>query len=115
MLDLNAKKEIAKEIIAAPSACPEIKAAAENYLNAAGTDAEAEAGKALVTECEECICTIDSVIGFFATDAAAGIFGTELAAQKLRHAKKIKDEGAVYCDCPACTAALKVIGNKADF
>ncbi|MBQ5995430.1 MAG: molecular chaperone Hsp90 [Clostridia bacterium] len=115
MLNLNEKKKIANEILKASSACPEIKAAAEAYLEASVTANSSDAGKALVTEAKDCISDIDSTIGFFSTDTAKEIFGAELAAEKLAHAKHIKSEGAKYCDCPGCTAALKVIENEESF
>ncbi|MBE6720736.1 MAG: molecular chaperone Hsp90 [Ruminococcaceae bacterium] len=105
-------KELAQAVLDAPSACPEFKEAAQNYLNAIGTDDEKKAGEILVTEAEEDISPIDGTIEFFATDMAKDIFGAEVAAQKLAHAKEIKEQGAIYCDCPGCKAALDIISNK---
>ena len=42
-------------------------------------------------------------------------FGEEVAAQKLAHAKEIKAQGALYCDCPGCTAAKALIDNEEEF
>ena len=104
--------ELAKNVLEAVSACAEFKAAAQAYLDAVGTDQEADAGKALVAEAEEDIGSIDGTIAFFGTEKAAAIFGADIAAQKLAHAKEIKAQGAVYCDCPGCSAAKAIIDNK---
>ena len=45
--------EKVKEVLAAPSCCPELKAAAQTYLDVLGTPDEKEAGKLLVAELEE--------------------------------------------------------------
>lgn len=105
-------KELAQAVLDAVSACPEFKAAAQAYLDAYGTEKEATAGKAFVAEAEEDISPIDGTIAFFGTDMAADIFGTDVAAQKLAHAKEIKAQGAEYCDCPGCLAAKAIIDNK---
>lgn len=73
----NTLTEEVKKLIAAPSACPEAKAACEKWL--------AAAGKAL--------------------------FGEERAAAILAHAKDIKEKGARFCDCPACSACAEIIGT----
>jgi len=106
------KKELAQAVLDAYSACPEFKAAAQAYLDAQGTEKEAEAGKMLVAEAKEDICSIDNTIGFMASDMAKQIFGEEVAAQKLAHAKEIKAAGAIYCDCPGCTAAKAIMDNE---
>lgn len=104
-------KELAQAVIDAPSACAEFKEAAKNYINAIGTDDEKKMGAMLVAEAKEDICTIDDVIGFFATDMAKQIFGEDGAAAKLAHAQEIKANDAIFCDCPGCTAALAIINN----
>ena len=102
-------KAMAQAVLDAPSACPEFKEAAQKYIDAIGTDAEKDAAAALVAEAKEDISPIDGTIAFFATDMAKDIFGADLAAQKLAHAKEIKEQGAIYCDCPGCTAAFEII------
>ncbi len=106
------KKELAQAVLDAVSACPEFKEAAQKYLDSIGTENEAEAGKILVAEAEEDICTIDNTIEFMATDLAKQIFGEEVAKEKHEHAKEVKANGGVYCDCPGCTAAKAIIDNK---
>ena len=43
-------RELTGDLLAAPSACKEIKDAAQNYLDAVGTEKEADAAKAYVAE-----------------------------------------------------------------
>ena len=106
-------RELAQAVLDAPSACAEFKEAAQCYIDAIGTEKEAEAGKNLVAEAEEDIQSIDNTIEFFKTDLANQIFGADVAKEKLAHAQEIKANGAIYCDCPGCTAALAIIENKA--
>ena len=105
-------KELAQAVLDAPSACPEFKEAAQKYLDAIGTPNEKKMAEILVAEAEEDISPIDGTIAFFATDVAKEIFGENVAAQKLAHAKEIKAQGALYCDCPGCLAAKTIIDNK---
>ena len=85
-----------------------LKTAAEDYLAALGTDKEAEAEKAYIDMLEYSIEPIDDVIGFFSTPEAKDHFGEERAKAILEGAKEAKANGAVYCNCRACTAALDV-------
>lgn len=43
-------KELTQDLLQAPSACKEVKEAAQNYLDAAGTEKEADAATAYVKE-----------------------------------------------------------------
>ena len=106
------KKELANAVLEAVSACPEFKEAAQAYLDSIGTEKEAQAGKNLVAEAEEDICSIDNTIEFMQTDLAKQIFGAELANEKYEHAKEVKANGGAYCDCPGCLAAKAIIDNK---
>lgn len=47
-----------KEMIEAPSCCPELETAGEVWLESLGTDAEISATKALIAEAKADICTI---------------------------------------------------------
>lgn len=99
------KIKLANDVLDAFSACAELKAAAQAYLDSP----DGKNWEILVAEAKEDISGIDGTIGFFSSDSAKQIFGAELAAQKLAHAKQIKAQGAVYCDCPGCTAAKAII------
>lgn len=106
-------EKYAKALKAAGSACPEIKAAADAWLAAKGTDKEAEATKALVKECEEDITTIDSLIAFLQTPAGKSVFG-DAAEAALERAKANKAAGEKYCFCDACQAAAAILERKAE-
>ena len=88
----NTLTEEVKKLIAAPSAC-------------------AEATAILKKEAEADIMPIDGLIGFAGSDAGKALFGEERAAAILAHAKDIKEKGARFCDCPACSACAEIIGT----
>ncbi len=106
------KKELAKAVLDAFSACPEFKEAAQSYLDSVGTEKEAEAWSALVAEAEADIIPIDGAIAFFKTDKAMAIFGEDVAKAKLAETEKNKANGEKYCGCPGCKAAKDIIEYK---
>jgi len=91
-----------------------LKTAANEWLEAVGTDKEKEAAKKYVDMLEESIVDIDTVINLFSSEAGIKKFGAEKATEIASHAKEIKAKGAKWCDCPACTAALEVLKYKED-
>jgi hypothetical protein len=105
------KKMIEKtnELIAAPSVCPEAKAAGESWLKEVGGDNEKEATQAYLAELKEDITPIDGLLAFAKSDYAKEEFGEEGAKKFLAHAEDLKAKGALYCDCPACKAALAIV------
>lgn len=106
-------QELTADLLAAPSACKEIKEAAQNYLDAVGKEGEAEAAKAYVAELEADIMPIDGLIAFAESDMGAKVFGADGAKNVLIHTKERKEAGEKYCDCPAC-AACEALLNKKD-
>lgn len=115
MLDQKSKEffvEKVNELIAAPSCCAEAREAGKAWLEAVGTEKEAELSEALVKELELDITPIDGLIGFVGSEAGAEVFGEEQAKAMLAHAEEIKAAGAEYCDCPACTACAAILGHK---
>ena len=104
--------EKVKEVLAAPSCCPELKAAAQTYLDVLGTPDEKEAGKLLVAELEEDVQDIDSVLAFFSSDDGKAYFGAEKATEMAEAAKKVKEAGGKTCFCPACTAGQAILDKK---
>ena len=101
-----------QELIQSPTCCAEAKEAAQSWLDAVGTDKEAEAAKNLIAELEEDIMPIDVLIGFAGSEAGAQVFGAEKAKEVLAHAQEIKASGAKYCDCPACAACEAILEKK---
>ena len=57
---------------------------------------------------------IDDLIAFACSDTGKDIFGEETARNIADHAKEIKADGAEYCDCDACAAALEILEHKDD-
>lgn len=100
------------ELINAPSCCAEAKAAAQNWLEAIGTDKEAEKAKSLIAELEMDLVPIDGLIAFAGSEAGEQVFGKETAKNVAAHAEEIKAAGAIYCDCPACTAVAAILEKK---
>lgn len=107
-------RELTEDLLAAPSACKEIKDAAQNYLNAVGTEKESEVAKAYVDELEADIMPIDGLITFAESDMGAKVFGEEGAKNILIHAKDRKAAGEKYCDCPACAACEALLNKKSE-
>ena len=103
---MDAIREKVQEMIA--HCCPELKEAGQAWLDAAGTEQEAEATQRLLAEIEEDVTPIDGLVAFAGSDHAKKIFGEEKAAAFLAHAQELKASGALTCDCPACSAALAV-------
>ena len=66
-------RELTADLLAAPSACKEVKEAAQNYLDAAGKEGEAAAAKAYVAELEADIMPIDGLISFAGSDMGAKV------------------------------------------
>ena len=96
----------------AASCNKETKASAQTWLDAVGTENEAAATKTYIAELEADIMPIDNLIGFAGSEEGSKYFGTETAENIVIHAKQIKSNGAVYCDCPACAAAEAILSKK---
>lgn len=104
--------EKSRELMAALSCSKEAKEAAQAWLDAAGTDREAEETARYVAELKEDIVSVDGLIAFAESEMGAKVFGGEEAARGVaEHGRQIKAAGAKYCDCPAC-AAVEAILNK---
>lgn len=104
--------EKVKELMNAFSCCAEAKEAAQNWLNAAGTDKEAEQTQNLIAELEADIMPIDTLISFADSEGGAQVFGAEKAKEVAAHGREIKSAGAIYCDCPACAACAAILSKK---
>ena len=101
------KKELvqtARQLVATPSCCPELKAAAQRWLDAVGTTDEKECAQALVQELMESVNTIEHTIHFLESEQAIQMFGVEQAHSMATHAREIQASGAKWCDCPACAS-----------
>ncbi len=85
-------------------------AAAWKAAVATNPDAADEATTQLLDILEGRPTTIDGVIAF-AEGPAKELFGEEAAAQILAEQTKRKEEGAKWCNCPACTAATEILAT----
>lgn len=105
--------EKSKELIASPTCSSEAKAAAQAWIEAAGTDREEAETKAYIAELEADIVTVDGLRDFALSPMGAQVFGGEEAAKGVAaHAMEIKEKGALYCDCPACAAVEAILKKK---
>ena len=87
-----------RQLIAVEWARPELKAAAQAWLDTMDDgNANAEPARAYVKALEESICTVE-----------------ELAAvpQFAEHAAQLKAQGKLLCDCDACTLAADILSKK---
>ncbi len=100
-----------KEMAAAPSCCPELKAAVDAYIDAFGTPEEKTAAKNLLAEIKEDVTTVDDLVVFAKSPQAAEIFGEGIKGF-IAHAEELKASGAEYCDCAACAKGLIILKNK---
>ena len=101
-----------QELIGAATCSREAREAAQAWLDAAGTDREAEETKKYIAELEADIVTVDDLISLAESEMGAKIFGAEKAKEVAAHGKEIKAAGAAYCDCPACAAVEKILAKK---
>lgn len=92
--------------------CDELKEAAQAWLDSIGTDKEKEAGRKYVLELQDSIVTVDGMLEFLPTDEAKAKWGEETVNEVYEHAKELKVQGVVNCDCPACMAASAVLDVK---
>lgn len=108
---LNYVSEKSRELINAATCSAEAKAAAQAWLDAAGTDREAEETKRYIAELEADIVTAEGLEAFAESEAGAKVFGAE-AKNVAAHAREIRAAGAKYCDCPACAAVAAILEKK---
>lgn len=100
------------ELMNAFSCSKEAKEAAKRWLDAVGTDNEAEETKKYIAELEADIVTVENLEALAESEMGAKIFGEEKAKEVAAHAREIKGEGAKYCDCPACKAVEAILEKK---
>ena len=104
--------ENVKEILASSSSCPELKEAAQKYMDALDTPEEKAAGRALIAELEEDVQDIDTALEFFSSDAGKKHLGEINAAFLVITARHVKAEGGKACPCGACTAGQAILDKK---
>ena len=105
-------EEEARKMIAAPMCHPDLKAAGSAWIYELGKDGERIAAENLIEEIQQCLTPIDKLVAFAHSEMAAKAFGEEGAKNFAKHADELEASGAKYCDCAACTPALKIFENK---
>ncbi|MEY8326284.1 molecular chaperone Hsp90 [Lachnospiraceae bacterium 54-11] len=103
-----------KEFMNVPYCCQEAKEAGAAFLDAIGTEKEAEKAKALIDELELDIMPVDELIGFADSEAGVKVFGEETAKNVAAHGREIKAAGAKYCDCEACVPVAAILEKKVE-
>ncbi len=101
----------AKEMIKAPSCCPELHAVAQAWIDSVGKADEKNRAENLIAEIKEDVTDIDHLVAFAHSETAVKIFG-EGQKNFAAHADELKASGAKYCDCGACKPALEILANK---
>ena len=91
--------QLVQALLDAPTSNETVKEFAQSWLDAEGTEKQAELTKQLVSVAEQNIALIDETIGFAGSEFAVQILGKE---------------GAEFCDCPGCVACKHVIDLKAE-
>lgn len=109
---MDAITEKTKELMNSVTCCAEARAAAQTWLDAVGTQRIEEVTQAYMKELEEDIVTIQDLIALAESNQGKQIFGEEKAVQVAEHAKEIKQQGALYCDCPAWYSGCLYSGEK---
>lgn len=100
------------ELLETPTCCQELKDTAQAWLNALGTDQEEILTKKYFTELEEDLMPIDQLIEFASSRTGEDYFGKDTAKGIADHAKDIKAQGGLYCDCPACLVVAEILTKK---
>ncbi|MBD5559150.1 MAG: molecular chaperone Hsp90 [Clostridia bacterium] len=100
------------EMMASATCCAEAKEAGQAWLDAAGTDQEAKATRTLMEKLAEHVLPINELIAAASSPNASEIFGADKASALLAHAKEIKEQGQLYCDCPACGPAKAILEKR---
>ena len=100
------------ELMNAPSCSKEAKQAAQDWLDAIGTDNQLAETKKYIAELEADIMPIDGLIAFANSEMGVKVFGEEMAKNVLAHGQDIKAKGAKYCDCPASKAVADILAKK---
>ena len=99
------------ELMEAQTCSKEAKEAAQAWLDAVGTEGEAEETKKYIAELEADIMPLDNLIAFAESDMGAKVFGDN-AGGVAEHGRDLKAAGKKYCDCPACAAVEAILAKK---
>jgi hypothetical protein len=99
-----------KDLIAAQSCFPELKALAEGWLSSIGTSNEQANFDKYIDYLKGSVSSIDDCIGFLKSDMGKQIYGDHQPAA-LKDAEDKKAAGQTVCTCPACQAGDQILKN----
>ena len=102
-------------IIRAASTCPELKAAAEAWLESIGKENERAMAEAYIAELQEDVTPIEKLIELLESEKGPQIFGELQAKRMLKKAHDVDDLGMKYCICASCNAGGAILDNKEKF
>ena len=94
-----------------------LKAAAQEWLEKAGTEAEKLAEEKMIPLLKEGVATVEEMLELFGSEEGRAKFGAEMADKIKGHAEELKAKGEAFCDCDACKKALAILedlGEKID-
>ena len=101
-----------RKLIAIDYARPELKAAAQAWLDTKDDgNANAEAARAYVKALEENIATTEESLAFFKSEKAKEMYGEKVKDMIAIEEDKLA-KGIPYCGCEACTLAAEILGKK---
>lgn len=103
---IDAATKTTQDLLAAASTNADLRKAAQAWLDADDKDA---ATPAYAEALKNGVSTVDELVGLAASDMAVKIFGEEGAKQFSAHVQDLKAQGARYCDCAGCTAAMATL------
>ena len=104
--------EKTRALIAVEHTVPELKAAAQAWLDTMDDgEKNVEATKNYIAALEDGIMTVDECSAFINSPAAKEVFGDRQPEMKA-HLESLKAAGRVHCDCEACTLALEILAQK---
>ena len=105
--------EKTRRLIAVPYARPELKAAAQEWLDTMDDGkANGPATEKYVAALEEGLLTVEEGLAFLQSDDSEAVFGAEKRAELLANMKNLKAEGKEFCNCEACTLAKEILDQK---
>lgn len=113
-MTFNEKKAMVEAVLNASSTCPELREACKMYLSETDSSDDNKKAAMLIAELEEDVCTLDSTLAFFESDAAKGVFGDALEGM-LKAARQAKANGETVCICDGCRAGAAILEKKDEF
>jgi len=101
-----------RALIAVEYAYPELKEAAQKWLNTMRDgEANSKATEEYITALEQCLMPVEECLAFLDSPASKEAFGGQ-HGEFLAHMKSLKAAGETHCDCEACTLAKEILAQK---